>query len=120
MYKDNFAVITGTMELQANTQEDFERGYEKQTILKIDFPAGFNKDNCVCTAFGMKSYEEKNYTYGIGGSSVNRMVSGSYYRHAVLGAPGTDTSSNTKIALEVWQPGTTVITVYYKLVLMKI
>jgi len=89
---------------------------EKQTILKIDFPTGFNKDNCICTAFGMKRDQEKNYTYGIGYSASNRAVTGSYYRHAVLGAA----DDSTKIALQVWQPGTEEVSVYYKLVLMKI
>lgn len=89
---------------------------EQQTILNIDFPKGFNKDNCVCLAFGMKSYEEKNYSYGTGFSSSNRSISGSLFRHAVLGA----SDDNSKIALQVWQMGTSERTVYYRLVLMKI
>ena len=89
---------------------------EQQTILNIDFPSGFNKDNCVCVAFGMKAYQDKNYTYGIGANSSNRATTGSLYRHAILGAA----DNNRKITLQVWQMGTSTKTVYYRLILMKI
>lgn len=114
--QDNIAVITGSMTLEANSQSNLGSNSEQQTNLKINFPTGFNKDNCVCLAFGMKSYAEKNYSYGIGNTSSNRAVTGSFYRHCVLGA----SDDNTKISLQVWQMGTSKVTAYYKLVLMKI
>lgn len=116
LYSDNIAVISGQMILEANSQSNLENNMEQQTILNIDFPKGFNKDNCVCIAFGMKAYEEKNYSYGTGFSSSNRSISGSLFRHAVLGA----SDDNSKIALQVWQMGASERTVYYRLVLMKI
>lgn len=116
MYKDNIAVITGTMELEANTEENLAQNYEKQTILNIDFPDGFNKDNCVCLAFGMKRFEEKNYNYGVGESITNRNITGAYIRYVVLGS----STDENKICLQVWQPATGVITAYYKIVLMKV
>mgnify|MGYP004587424043 CR=1 FL=1 len=114
--QNNFIVVDGQITLQANSQSNLENNIEQQTILNIDFPSGFNKDNCVCVAFGMKAYQDKNYTYGIGANSSNRATTGSLYRHAILGAA----DNNRKIALQVWQMGTSTKTVYYRLILMKI
>lgn len=100
------------MVLQANPQSNLDNNSEKQTILEIDFPKGFNKDNCVCIAFGMKATEERNYSYGVGFSASYRSVTGSLIRDVIL-----DTS---KIKLNVWQMATSEKTVYYRLVLMKI
>ena len=113
---DKFAVLTGNMTLEANSQSEFEAGNQKQTQLLINFPSGFNKDNCVCIAFGMKTDSAKNYSYGISSSISNQAALGSYPRHAVLGG----STDNTKIALQVWQSATCSKKVYYKLVLMKI
>lgn len=116
IYSDNIAVISGQMELEANSQSNFENGDEQQTILNIDFPKGFNKNNCVCLAFGMKTYAEKNYSYGVAFTESNRFSSGSYIRNVILGSGDND----SKIGLHVWNMATGQHTVYYRLVLMKI
>ncbi len=116
LYSDNIAVISGQMELEANSQSNLENDAEQQTILDIDFPKGFNKDNCVCIAFGMKTYAERNYSYGVAFSSSNRFLTGSYIRNVILGSG----DNNSKIALHVWNMATGQHTVYYRLVLMKI
>ncbi len=110
--QDNIAIINGSITLQANPQSNLDNNSEKQTILEIDFPKGFNKDNCVCIAFGMKAAEERNYSYGVGFSASYRSVTGSLIRDVIL-----DTS---KIKLNVWQMATSEKTAYYRLVLMKI
>lgn len=115
MYKDNFAVITGSMTLEANTQEGLETDSEKQTQLNINFPTGFNKDNCVVISFGTK-VAGKNYSYGVGDKASYRWVTGSFRRNITLGA----STDNSKIQLSVWQLATTQITIDYKIVLMKI
>lgn len=108
-----FVYIDGSITLAASSSSTDEQ----QTILKINFPSGFNKDNCVCVAFGMKPNDSsKNYSYGIGYSAANRYVTGSFYRHCVLGA--SDDSS--KISLQVWNPSTSQQVYLYRLVLMKI
>ena len=116
MPEDNIAVIYGKMTLEANTQEALDIGLEKQTKLNIDFPTGFNKDSCVCVAFGMKKIEDRNYSYETAFPSSLRFITGSFYREAILG----NKDDNTKITLNVWQPTLEAITVYYKIVLMKI
>ena len=112
----NIAVVSGTMTLEANPQSDFEKGLQQQTLKKINFPSGFNKDNCICIAFGMKIDANKNYSYGTSGSISNQAVTGAYNKHVVLGA----SDDVTKISVQVWQSATTKKTVYYKIVLMKI
>lgn len=112
---DKFAVLKGNMTLSANT--DGTGATEKQTVLKINFPDGFNKDNCVCIAFGMKRDDvSKYYSYGVAGSSSIRHTTGSYNRFAQLGA----SDDTTKIGLQVWNPSTSSVVVNYKLVLMRI
>ena len=114
--QNNIAVISGQMILEANSQSNLNSNIEQQTILNIDFPRGFNKDNCFCLTFGIKTNEDKNYSYGVGDSISNRSFTGSLIRNVILGA----SNDNSKIALHVWQPSTSQKTAYYRLVLMKI
>lgn len=112
----DFAVLTGSMTLEANTSDVASSGSQKQTQLDINFPTGFNKDNCVCISFGMKTTTDKNYCYGIGGSNSVNATTGGLYKDVILGSA----TNATKIKLQVWQLSTTQKTVYYKIVLMKI
>lgn len=114
--QNNIAVISGQMILEANSQSNLNSNIEQQTILNIDFPRGFNKDNCFCLTFGIKTNEDKNYSYGVGDSISNRSFTSSLIRNVILGA----SNDNSKIALHVWQPSTSQKTAYYRLVLMKI
>lgn len=115
VYEDNFAIITGSITLKANTSQNLSNNIEMQTQLDINFPDTFNKDNCICIAFGMKKTEDKNYSYGIGQSSSSNSIVGSLYKNVILG--GTD---NTKITIQIWQMGTSIQKYIYKIVLMKI
>ena len=47
--KNDFAILTGTITLNENSDENLEKDPIKVTMTskKIDFPVGFNKDNCV-------------------------------------------------------------------------
>lgn len=114
--KGDFAIITGQMTLEANTSEQIEANIPKQSTLNIDFPDGFNKDNCVCVAIGMKVVESKGYCYGIGGTETVNSISGGLYRSVIIGS-GEDYS---KITLHAWQMAKIQKTGYYKLVLMKV
>lgn len=111
----NIATLTGDMTLAAATQQEYQEGTEKQTQININFPSGYNKDNCIVLAFATK-ITGKNYSYGVGESPSYRAVTGSYKRNIVLGA----SSDNTKISLSVWQLSTSTVTINYKIVLMKI
>lgn len=113
--KGDFAVITGSMTLAANTQENLDLGASQQTMINIDFPSGFNKDNCVCLAFGVKGVENRNYAYGYNTSGSLGMLRGTVERTITLGA----LADATKIGVEAYNMATSEKTLWYRIVLMK-
>lgn len=114
--QNNVCVIEGQIELKANEQENLTTDKTKQTLWEISFPSGYNKDNCVCIAFGTKSSTGKNYAYGMSDARSTAQIRGTIFKSVVLGA----TSDNTKISCEAWNFSTEKTTIYYKIVLMKI
>lgn len=108
---NRFAVLEGTLTLEASESS----GSSKTTQLDIEFPEGFNRQNCICLCVGASKHEDQ-YSYGIGLTSSLQMVTGSYPRYVTLGT----NSDNTKIRLSVSNPSTTSASIYYKIVLMKI
>lgn len=113
--KGDFAVITGSMTLAANTQENLELGASQQTMINIDFPSGYNKDNCVCLAFGVKGVENRNYAYGYNTSGSLGLLRGTVERTITLGA----LADSTKIGVEAYNMATSDKTLWYRIVLMK-
>lgn len=103
IYKNDFAVITGSMNINANTTE---------TKL-IEYPDGLSSENCVPISCGISIIENRGYNYV--GHNVN---SGSILNNAY------DRNLNLKansIQLMVTNPDTSnTKTVYYKIILMKI
>lgn len=114
--KGDFAVINGSMTLAANTQANLDLGASQQTMINIDFPSGFNKDNCVCLAFGVKGVENRNYAYGYNSSGSLGMLRGTVERTITLGA----LADATKIGVEAYNMATSEKTLWYRIVLMKI
>ena len=113
--KGDFAVITGSMTLAANTQENLDLNASQQTMINIDFPSGYNKDNCVCLAFGVKGVENRNYAYGYNTSGSLGLLRGTVERTITLGA----LSDSTKIGVEAYNMATSEKTLWYRIVLMK-
>lgn len=116
--KDNFYLINGEMEIPENTQENLER---KQYLIKyeaIDFPAGFNSENCVVISIGTKFFKDKKYIYGH--TDPNQvsvsMITGNVPFNVTLGA---DNNLN-KILLGGHNMSSSKKVLYYKIVLMKI
>lgn len=115
--KGDFAVIEGSMTLTANTEEKLNNSTTMQTMQNINFPEGFNKDNCVCVAFGGKTNSKANYSYGYySGEDSYSQSSGSLKRNILLG----NNTDSTKITLVVYNLYTNSVTYYYRIVLMKI
>lgn len=114
--KGDFAVIEGSHVLTANTEEKHSQNSSMQTQWQIDFPSGFNKDNCVCLCFGAKSYEDRCYSYGFNTSASLGIVKGTVERTIMLGW----NQDTTKINLEAFNMATTEKTLWYRIVLMKI
>lgn len=71
VYKDNYAVLTGTIDFTVNT------GNTSGTK-NIDYPEGFNKDNCVVIALGIAgaTSSNKEYCYGFSGDHAGSYVTG--------------------------------------------
>lgn len=122
--KDDFAVITGNFSIEANTQTNIDNGLAKEGSTSIDFPSGFDKNNCVVVSFGCKYFENKGYSYGtLTGTADNEAIM------ILLGnAPASVTLGNTeggdnenKIIIYGSNYATdSSKNLYYKLVLMKI
>lgn len=114
MSRSNFAVITGSMTLSATTEALTYR----QTIKDINFPSGFNKDNCVLISAGRQYSGNYGYGYGICdfiNAKSTGMLTGTAPFAVWLGA-----NSGTNIRIYGYNEATSQKTLNYKLVLMKI
>lgn len=118
IYKDKFAVIEGSIECSANTGELSLAGKVTYTPKLIDFPVGFNKDNCVVLSFGGKNFDDaRGYGYANGGVTESTdLVLGTEPKRIELGS----NLDNSKIRIMVGNISTSPKTKYYKIVLMKI
>ncbi len=110
IYKDNFAILEGNIEL---VQSD--SGLTGTT--NINYPIGFNKNNCVVISVGISgssNLEEETYSFGDLGNKTSAYLAGAIQRNVEL------TSDNMifKASFEVSGPAAQ--TRKYKIVLMKI
>ena len=114
--KNNVAVLTGTQTLTANTNENVQNNNAMATNWKLNFPTGYNANNCVCIAFGSKFYSDAGYSYELDSAISTQMLTGATYKSITLGAKG-DTN---KISCYAWNWATSARDFMYKIVLMKI
>lgn len=117
VYKDDYAVITGSMTLNAVETA----GAYKSTSKNIDFPDGFNKDNCILISAGQNKLglEDMGYGYGITDLNYNKSLGtliGAEPFCVLLGS-NTDT---TKIKIYGFNSYNGERTLNYRIVLMKI
>ncbi len=106
-------MITGEIAL-AGTDANAESS--TQTIWYEDFPEGFNKDNCVCIAFGGRLFDDRGLGYGTGKEESVGLISGDIPRSITIGSK-VDTN---KIGLMAYNIANTAKNYEYKIVLMKI
>lgn len=120
MYKNDYAVITGSMVLDANTQENAVNGKTTKTATAIDFPSGFNADNCVIVSAGRYGTAQGMITYGWSDylSSMD-LFFGNVPFSISLNKTNT-TAFSEKIRIEAGNLTTSQQTMYFKIVLMKI
>ena len=109
-YADDFAVIRSSVTLNGSSNPG--NSYA-QTIWNIDYPEGFNKDNCVVLAFGGK-FEGEGFTYGYveNASASVAAVGGSISR--------TLTLNSDNIQAQAWNISGTEKVFRYRIVLMKV
>lgn len=102
----NIIVLEGNINIDAN-----EQGNNNFTI-NIDYPEGFNKDNCVPIACGVQMLKLRGYNYV--GNFVNSgsLINGASIRYLNL--------TDEKIVLDIVNPTTGTAYEYkYKIVLLK-
>lgn len=102
----------------ANTLENVSNGACTFTNADLNFPNGFNKDNCVVISFGVKNFNDgRGYSYGFSG--VTSMLDQSWSTEPRKIQLGLANNFNTiKIALGNFS--TSAKTKYYRIVLMRI
>ena len=101
----------------ANTLDPL-KGEVTYTSKEVDFPEGFNKDNCVVLSFGGRNFNDgRGYSYKFGGvTDATDLVLGTEAKRIELGSRSND----KKINIMVGNISTEIKTKYYKIVLMKI
>ena len=119
--KKDFAVITGSMQLQANSSENALEGRSTVTETNIDYPNGFNKDNCVVVSYSRTGSGKVMYSNGWknGGTDALDMYNGIDTFTVSLYGTTSNTYSN-KIRVIIGNLSTSVQNIDYKIVLMKI
>lgn len=107
----NITTIEGSAILEANSDEGMQENRYKQTIIELDYPNSFNKDNCKMISFGGKFDLNKGYAYGIvpDNSSVGA-VTGAIPRSIIL---------QDKIRVQLYNWANIEKTYYYEITLMK-
>ncbi len=117
IYENNFAIIEGSIVCNANTLDPL-KGEVTYTSKEIDFPQGFNKDNCIVLSLGGRNFDDgRGYSYKFSGATeATDLVLGTEAKRIELGSR----SDNEKINLMVGNISTEVKTKYYRIVLMKI
>lgn len=120
IYKDNMAVITGTLKLNANTQEKAVENICTYTDTKINYPNGFSADNCVLISCGRQNNNNFGYAYGWDNyiDSMDSLLGIVPMRINLYGDSTTEYAN--KIRLQMGNLSTNEVSVPYKIVLMKI
>lgn len=106
----NIAVLTGKVNLKPSSNAGTTYA---QTVWNINYPSGFNKDNCVVISYGGKfSGEGFSYGYVENASSSVAAVGGSVSRAVTL--------NSSNIQAQAWNISQLEKEFSYKIVLMKI
>lgn len=113
----NIAVIEGSINCKPNTGDPL-KGEVTYTNQLLDFPQGFNKDNCVILSFGGKNFnDDRGYSYKFGGeTNATDLALGTEAKRIELGSR----TDNKKINIMLGNISTETKTKYYIIVLMKI
>lgn len=119
--KGDYAIMQGSITLNVSTDQQLSSGIYAQTNIDLDFPVGFNKDNCVVISFGTRRHSMgengQGFTYGDYKNDSFGLYVGNMHKSLILGSK--EKQDKIKIMLEnIANTGTYVLD--YKIVLMKI
>lgn len=107
----NIATLTGTITTTATTGEE-----TVFNSLKINFPTGFNKDNCVVMSLGL--YRGNNIGYAFGHTNITD--SRTWLRGGIGAMITFNYQNDGKMTLTVETPFSESYVYNYKIVLMKV
>lgn len=119
--KGDYAIMQGSITLNVSTDQQLSSGIYAQTNIDLDFPTGFNKDNCVVVSFGTRCHLRgelgQGFVYGDYENDSLGLYLGNMHKSLILGSK--EKQNKIKIMLEnISNTGTFVLD--YKIVLMKI
>lgn len=114
---DKFAVLTGSVNCTANTEQNLGYSDCTYTNIELDFPAGFTSQNCVVVSINSKNGDAYGFSYGSGRGPITAldMSWGTEPIKIMLGF-----NNQEKIKLSVGNYATSAKVRHYKIVLMKI
>lgn len=110
--KSSIETLTGTISLNPASDTDTPTF----NTIKIDFPTGFDSDNCVPVSWGIYQGTGSKYSFGCTKSTDSR----TWFRNALPSMLTFDFQNDGKITFTVECPLTEAKTYNYKIVLMKI
>lgn len=108
----DFAVLKGTIVTTSGGTIDST----KFTTINLDFPSGFNANNCVVISLGLYQGSGSKYAFG----HTNQFDSRTWLRNGVASMITFDYSGNGKMTLSIETPFSDSYTYNYEIVLMKI
>lgn len=112
----DFAILTGTMSLSGNQDTSKQTNFTDKTL---DYPTGFNKDNCVVLSI-MRSGNNGKWSNGWT-VTIDSMDMFNGIEPIEVTLHGTDSTQwNNKIRLRASNYSSNAITISYKIVLMKV
>ena len=112
IYKDNFAILTGEITLTKSYNPG--TSFKETRKENIEYPNGFNKDNCALIAFATNKTTNSNKYYTCDSnvaSSAPGGVTGNVPRSAML-------SDKITLVFNNWMGSD--VTIHYEVILMKI
>lgn len=110
--KGDFAVLKGIVVTSPGGTIDST----KFTTINLDFPSGFNANNCVVISLGLYQGSGSKYAFG----HTNQFDSRTWLRNGVASMITFDYSGNGKMTLSIETPFSDSYTYNYEIVLMKI
>lgn len=118
--QNNIAIITGTLKLSANSEEQALNNHCTYTDTKISYPEGFSADNCVVISYGRQHNSNFGYAYGWDNylDSMDFLIGILPMRINLYGNSSTEYAN--KIRLQMGNMTTKEVEIPYKIVLLKI
>lgn len=117
--QQDFAILTGTMTLDANSSEGALEGICKNSEITVNYPNGFNKDNCVVCSVCRSGVN----CFGFGWTDrvdAMNIFNGVEPINVVLYDKNANENFKNKIRVIAGNLSTSEETITYKIVLMKI